>query len=426
MKIIHTSDLHLGQIIYRHYDREDEHDCYFASLAGLCESESPDALIVSGDIFDIQQPSATAWSRFTGHFVALRRSVPSMQIIIIAGNHDSPSRIHAHRRVWQEIGTTLIGLPPAAATSGLPEGWETDYILSLPSGYIIVIPFMAAERPDLLQHLLDTVAERNTDSLPVVMTGHLAVSGSDISGHDFDIGRIHTTPVERLGAGYDYLALGHIHKPQTIGHQSDCMAEEVEYPSPVARYSGSALHVSCDEAYPHTISIVEIDRHCGRVKIRQHRINQLRHFKTLPAHGSPDFRDAEEALAALEDMASDPSGNPVGDYVRFRLDRSIWLPSDFNQRVYDIISRHGDCLRYNPKIEWTGADPAMSDTEERPRFEVAELQQMADPLAFIRQTIDQYPGLDYGMIEEAFEEIRREVSVITEQKEQSAKNRRKS
>ena len=68
----------------------------------------------------------------------------------------------------------------------------------------------------------------------------------------------------------------------------------------------------------------------------------------------------------------------------------------------------------------------MSDTEEKPRFEVAELQQMADPLTFIRQTIDQYPGLDYGMIEEAFEEIRREVAVITEQKEQSAKNRRKS
>lgn len=427
MKIIHTSDLHLGQIIYRHYDRDDEHDRYFARLADLCVAERPDALIVSGDIFDIQQPSAAAWRRFTDHFVALHRRLPSMKIIITAGNHDSPSRLHAHRRVWEEIGTTIIGLPPAADLDRLPAGWESDYIISLPGGYVVAIPFMAAERPEMLQHLLDTVAARNTADLPVVMTGHLAVSGSDITGHDFDIGRIRTTALPNLGTGYDYLALGHIHKPQTLGHPADCMAEEAEYPAPVARYSGSALHVSCDEAYPHTISIVEIDRHCGQVRIRQHRIHQLRHFKTLPTPGEPDFNDAEEALAALETLASAPDRNPAGDYVRFRLPRTIWLPSDFSQRVYDIIARHGESLRYNPKIEWIGAAATDSGAEAVPQFEVAELQQMHDPLQFIRQTIDQYAGLDLGVIEEAFDEIRREVAALSEQKEQStAKTRRKS
>lgn len=412
MKIIHISDLHLGQVIYRHYERVDEHDLFFDQLSAWCADESPDALLLTGDIFDIQQPSAATWRRFTDHFVNLHRRHPSMKIILLAGNHDSPSRLHAHRAVWRETGTEIVALPPAADLDTMPAGWEEDYVVSLPTGYVVALPFMAAERPALQQHLLDYVASINESGLPVVMTGHLAVTGCDITGHDFDIGRLRTVGLERLGTGYDYLALGHIHRPQTLGHTSDAMQERVEYPAPVARYAGSMLHVSCDEAYPHTVSVVEIDRHGGTVAIRQHRIKQLRHFITLPAKEESPYADAEEALSALEAYASS-SDNP--DYFRFRLQRSIWLPSDFNQRVYDIIGRHGDRLRYNPKIDWIGADPQAPSADDTPQFEVAELQQMTDPLHFIEETIDRYPGLDLDMMKSLFAEIRQEVSNLEEQ-----------
>ncbi|MDE6448125.1 MAG: exonuclease subunit SbcD [Muribaculaceae bacterium] len=417
MKLIHTADLHLGQIIYRHYERADEHDHFFRQLSQWCAEEHPDALLLTGDIFDIQQPSAATWRRFTDHFVALHHRHPDMKIILLAGNHDSPSRLHAHRAVWREIGTEIVALPPAADIDALPAGWEEDYVVSLPAGYVVAIPFMAAERPMLLQHLLDYVAERNTSLLPVVMTGHLAVTGCDVTGHDFDIGRIRTTPLDRLGQGYDYLALGHIHHPQTLLHTADALLECVSYPAPVARYSGSALHVSCDETYPHSVSVVEIPSHGGMVTIRQRRIEQLRHFLTIPPRGETAPTDAEEALAMLETLAMEAAGSGAEHYVRFRLPRAIWLPSDFNQRVYDIIARHGDHLGYNPKIDWCGADPAAgsdADADATPQFEVAELQQMTDPLQFIEQTIDRYPGLDLDMMRSLFTEIRKEVEAISD------------
>ena len=91
MKIIHTADLHLGQIIYQNYDRVDEHEHFFGQLESLCQEEKPDALILSGDVFDIQQPSASVKKAFTEHFVKLHTQCPSMKIVITAGNHDSAS-----------------------------------------------------------------------------------------------------------------------------------------------------------------------------------------------------------------------------------------------------------------------------------------------------------------------------------------------
>lgn len=79
---------------------------------------------------------------------------------------------------------------------------------------------------------------------------HLALTGSDITGHDDTVGGMDYLPIEALGDGYDYLALGHIHCPQTIRNTQKH-----------ARYCGSPLPVSFDEAYPHSVTWVEIDRH---------------------------------------------------------------------------------------------------------------------------------------------------------------------
>ena len=88
MKIIHTADLHIGQIIYQNYDRSDEHQHFFRQLEEWCKAENPDALLISGDVFDIQQPSASTKRAFTEYFVQLHQSCPDMCIVITAGNHD--------------------------------------------------------------------------------------------------------------------------------------------------------------------------------------------------------------------------------------------------------------------------------------------------------------------------------------------------
>ena len=418
MKILHTADLHLGQIIYQNYERIDEHDRFFAQLERWCQEEHPDALIVSGDIFDIQQPSATTWKAFTDHFVHLHQVSPDMHIVIVAGNHDSASRIQSNNAVWKLANVHLIGTPPPADFASSDE-WQERFVIKLANGYIVALPYMTGERTSMIQSLLDYVASDNTEQKPVIMTGHLAVTGSDMTGHDLDIGNVRTQAITSLGTGYDYLALGHIHKPQTIGHKTDCMKTDVTYMAPVIRYAGSALHVSCDEIYPHTVSAVDINRHNGNVRIQQLRIEELRHFYTLPSDDT-SFTQTQDALEGIKEFARQGGKG----YIRLQVDNTVSLPSDFNQMVYSIIEPYNGEVRYNPKIKWTGIDGNDQVETNKPKFEVAEIQQMTDPMCFIEKTWQQYPELDLDEVREAFTEIEAEMKRMEE--EENNKSRKKT
>lgn len=404
MKILHLADIHLGQIIYQNYDRSDEHRHFFKQLEQWCKEERPDALLVSGDVFDIQQPSATVKKAFTDYFVRLHRDCPEMHIVITAGNHDSASRIQADHAVWRLANTLMVGTPPAIDSLESIDGWQWQFIAKLDSGYVIALPYMTGDRRPIIQSVLDTVAADNTQGLPVVMMAHQAVAGLDATGHSFDIGTLKTLDADAMGSGFDYLALGHIHKPQTLGHQDDTMKADVSYAAPVMRYSGSVLHVSCDETYPHTVSLVDIDRHGGTVHIRQQRIDELRHFYVLPLDDS-SFSSAEEALEAMKKFVD----NGERGYIRFRFDQSVLVPSNFNQMVYDALLPYHDEWRYNPKIIWTGQTDIDKEEKEKLVFEVAELQQMTDPMVFVERTKDQYPGLDIEDVRQAFEEVKAEM-----------------
>jgi len=412
MKILHTADLHIGQILYQNYDRCDEHLHFFRQLTQWCKEEQPDALLVSGDVFDIQQPSTATKKLFNDQFVQLQKTLPEMHIVITAGNHDSASRLHADQAVWTFSNTHIVGLAPSLTLEG--DGWQNDYIIELPQGFIIAMPYMQGDRTQQLQSVLDRVAIRNTENKPVVMMGHLAISGSDTTGHDFEIGSLKTQEVANLGTGYDYLALGHIHKPQTLGHPEDSLNfDALTYPTPLIRYSGSALHVSCDEAYPHTVSVVEIDRHGGQVTLRQLRIDELRHFYTLPEAQDKAYTDEQQALEDIEAFCQ-----KVGKgYIRLRVDYSTDLSSNFDQKVYELLEHYGNEVRYNPKVIWTGEPEANPNDLKKPVFEVAELQQMTDPVEFIEKTREQYPKLDFSTLREVFKEIEAE---ITRTKEEEA------
>lgn len=425
MKIVHTADLHIGQILYQNYDRTDEHRHFFTQLKRLCVREKPDALVVSGDVFDIQQPGSSVKKYFTETFVDIHHESPSMKIVIVAGNHDSASRLSAESSLWECARVSVVGVPPAFGVAAAMDedsagqSWQDNYIVRLEGiGYIIALPYMAGERTDMVQSLLDRVEAENASGLPVVMTGHLAVAGMDATGHG-DIGKIRTQSIGSLGRGYDYLALGHIHKPQTIGHPEDCGKPDVTYPSGAVRYSGSSLHVSCDEKYPHSISIVEMERHGGDVRIRQERIDELLHFYELPTDGT-FFTSEKGALDILEIFAQE---HPEGGYFRFRFDCDTALTADFNNKVYAIAARYGDRHRFNPKHIWDSSHSTADSKFPKPKFDVAELQQMTDPVLFIEKTIDKYPGLDIEMIREAFDEVEQEKRRMEEEEKKTKKMR---
>ena len=155
----------------------------------------------------------------------------------------------------------------------------------------------------------------------------------------------------------------------------------------------------------------DINEHQGDVHIRQLRIDELRHFYVLPLDGS-SFTSSDEALESLTKFVSEGERG----YIRFRFDQSTNLPSNFSQMVYDVLQPYHDEWRYNPKMLWTGESDANEEKKEKLVFEVAELQQMDDPMKFIERTKDQYPELDLEDVRLAFEEVKEEMLRIKEEK----------
>lgn len=410
MRILHTADLHFGQNIYQHYDRLDEHLHFFSQLRQWIERYSPDVLIISGDIYDVAQPSAAVWSAFNTEIVDLHNLFPDLSIIIVAGNHDSASRIESHSKVWALAGITVIGTPPPLFETA-PDNWENRYVVRLKSGFIIALPYFSSDRSKSMIHLQEYVESINTENQPVVMTGHLTAIGSDLEGHDPEIGNIKAVEIERLGASYDYLALGHIHKAQTLNHPAIFDEEEHTYSSPIARYSGSVLHVSEDEDYPHSVSLVDIDKHGGDVIIRQLRIDQLHHFFTLPLNKVEPFASAKEALSYLKKFIK--AYDKV--YIRLRFFANADIPSDFNASVYDLIEKSGKDIRYNPRMIFVSQNCEDENDETiKTQLNIEEIKQMTNPREFVRKTAGAYPGLTEDELDELFGEVEIELKKMIE------------
>ena len=101
MKVIHTSDWHLGHILYN-MDRNREHEAFLNQLADIVREQQPDALLVSGDIFDTAQPSILAQKLYNRMMALIARENPDTTIVVTAGNHDGASRQEIFSELWAE------------------------------------------------------------------------------------------------------------------------------------------------------------------------------------------------------------------------------------------------------------------------------------------------------------------------------------
>ena len=107
-KFIHTSDWHLGQNFYG-YDRSEEQRDFLRQLAAIVAQEQPDALLVSGDIYHTAAPSSAAVSMYVEGMLDIHDACPSMAIVVIAGNHDSASRLESDSLLWRLAGVRVLG-----------------------------------------------------------------------------------------------------------------------------------------------------------------------------------------------------------------------------------------------------------------------------------------------------------------------------
>ena len=254
MKIIHTSDWHLGQK-FLHNEREEEHRLALDWLLGIIEEEQADGLLISGDIFDTGNPPNYA-RRLYYRFLRKLLRTSCRHIVITGGNHDSPAMLNAPGELLKALSVHVIG---AAGKSPEEEVVEWRNEAGDLEAVIAAVPFLrdrdlrysvAGEtgldrseriRLGIQQHyeqLADYIQSRfDIENVPVLAMGHLYATGARASAKQDNIyiGNIENIDAAQFPKLYDYIALGHIHRAQMVGKQ-----ERV-------RYSGSLIPLSFSE-----------------------------------------------------------------------------------------------------------------------------------------------------------------------------------
>lgn len=264
LKIIHTADWHLGQTFFG-YDRETEQDAFLNWLADTLKEEQADVLLIAGDIFDVANPSASAQHRFFRFLKEAKAGCPHLQIVIIAGNHDSAARLEAPSPLLDELNTTIVGFVKRKTTGEIDydsllcplhnkEGKREALCLCVP--YLRQGDYPPAEEEEensfmagvtrLYRQLTEHAKKQRQPNEALIAMGHLYAGSAELSENDRServiIGGLESIPAEAFDESLAYTALGHIHKAQRIGGRDN------------VRYSGSPLPMSFSETrYNHQV-----------------------------------------------------------------------------------------------------------------------------------------------------------------------------
>ncbi|HMK91901.1 MAG TPA: exonuclease subunit SbcD, partial [Thermoleophilia bacterium] len=252
MRFIHSADWHLGRLFHTvHLTADQEH--VLGQFVDLVADVRPTAVLVAGDIYDRSVPPPEAVELLDDVLQRIVRGL-GVPVVLIAGNHDSPTRLGFGSRLLADEGLHIAGpLPPGGALS-VP---FTD-----DEGPLVVhaVPFAdpaevraALRAPELHGHeaalraLTDHARQATPAGARSVLMAHAFVAGGQTSDSErpLSIGGAGAVPAAVFD-GFDYVALGHLHRPQRAG--SDAL-----------RYAGSLLTYSFDEvAQRKSVSIVEI------------------------------------------------------------------------------------------------------------------------------------------------------------------------
>ncbi|WP_213450880.1 exonuclease SbcCD subunit D [Rhizomonospora bruguierae] len=285
MKILHTSDWHVGKVL-KGRSRIEEHVAVLAQVVNVARQERPDLVIVAGDLYDTATPTADATKVVTRALSALRAT--GADVVAIGGNHDNGPALDALRPWSEAAGIALRGTvresPSEHVITGTTAGGERWRLVALPflsQRYAVrateMYELTAAEATqtyaDHLARLLAKLTEDFTGPQDAVnlITAHLTVIGAEAGGGEREAHTImgYAVPATIFPTSAHYVALGHLHR-----------AQQVVGPCPV-RYSGSPLAVDFgeEENLP-TVTLVEVTASTA-AKIREAPITAAVPLRTL-------------------------------------------------------------------------------------------------------------------------------------------------
>lgn len=322
IRILHTADWHLGQTFFG-YDRSEEHELFLNWLAEEMKQKEIDALIIAGDVFDVSNPSAASQSIYYRFICRVTAENPQLQIVIVAGNHDSAARLEAPLPLLQAMRTEVRGVVRKL------EGGEIDYDhltveLKNRNGEVellcMAVPFLRqGDYPavqtegnpytegvrELYTQLLKRLWKRRKENQAIVAIGHLQATGSEIAEKDYSertvIGGLECVSPDTFSEQIAYTALGHIHKSQRVSGR--------EY----IRYAGSPIPMSfAEKHYHHGVVMVTFDE--GSVVEMQ----RLECPKLVPLVSVPD-REPALPEVVLEALKALPEVDGVAPYLEVKV-----------------------------------------------------------------------------------------------------------
>ncbi|WP_318514209.1 exonuclease SbcCD subunit D C-terminal domain-containing protein [Photobacterium leiognathi] len=311
MKIIHTSDWHLGHQLHG-YNREYEHQAFLDWLADELETQQADALLVAGDIFDTANPPASSWRMLYRFLAKVSKTLPNLDVVMIGGNHDSPSKLDAPHELLKAFDLHMVG-----GIHRLDDGTLDVERMLVPisnkdqqtAAYVLAVPFLRSAdlRTDNLDENDDrlikgvevlygemTQAARNllTPEQAMIGMGHAYMASgqlSEMSERRVLGGNQHALPASIFADDMSYVALGHLHLAQKVAKKEH------------VRYSGSPIPLSMAERkYPHKILAVEFDG-CEVKAIDEIAIPRSVDMLKVPTKSAP----LDEVLAALKALPDD-------------------------------------------------------------------------------------------------------------------------
>lgn len=305
MKILHTSDWHIGRALYGR-KRYDEFEQFFDWLIGCIEAERVEALLVAGDIFDNGTPSNRALELYY-RFLCRVAGVGCRHVVVTAGNHDSPSLLNAPREILRFLNVHVVGSMTENVTD---EVVVLDDVNGKPELIVSAVPYLRdrdirrAEAGETFEdkgrklvegirdHYRDVgeaaVARRSElgGMLPIIAMGHLFTSGGRTMEGDgvreLYVGTLGQVRADIFPACFNYLALGHLHAAQRVNGSDVC------------RYSGAPIPMSFGEAGGRKV-VIALDVDTNGVVVKEITVPGFQMLSTVRG----DWKHISERISVL-------------------------------------------------------------------------------------------------------------------------------
>ena len=312
MKFLHLSDLHLGKRV-NEYNMLDDQDYILRKILSIVDEETPNAVLIAGDIYDKPIPSAEAVQLFDDFLTRLagrRFNGRNLAVFAISGNHDSPERLAFGSRLMNGSG---VHISPVYHGNVVPVIMEDDF----GPVHVYLLPFVKpahvrsalrdTEEAEAIQTYTDAVraaiSHMDVDkSARNVLVTHQFVTGAARSdSEDISVGGADNVDGS-VFEGFDYVALGHLHGPQSVGRET-------------IRYCGTPLKYSFSEVkHEKSVTVVELAEK-GNLSIRT--------VPLVPRHDMRELRGTYDELTCKKNY----QGTAVDDYLRITLTDEEDIPN---------------------------------------------------------------------------------------------------